>query len=46
MTRVAVTQGPSRRGAGLLILLGFLALGVVAALGADDVRRYLRMRRM
>jgi hypothetical protein len=46
VTRAAVTRSPSRRGVGVLVLLGLLALGVVAALGAGDVRRYLRMRRM
>lgn len=43
---VAMSESQSRRGVGVLILLGLLALGVLAAPGAEDIKRYLRMRRM
>ena len=39
-------SGRSGRGLGVLLLLGLLALGFLAAMSAGDLRRYLKIRSM
>lgn len=44
--KIVDTDRRSGRGIGVVLILGLLALGAVAAFSASDLRRYLRMRRM